>query len=1092
MCFPQLRDMLHNDRFGRQVTVLADGRRVAASAINTALFQLCHEFARNPRLKDSQWHYIKGEKQGPHPYSKMLKWARKGWFREDMSVQHAELRVWVPLWFLPQIDDLLNGVTEEAHAVEAMDLDELVDHIKQERATGTLRSLTSLAPGAGPLEFPELLSLRVPEEEAEPMDYEGSAAMGGLQGGARLFVVVDTNVLMSHMASTERIFGDLAAAAQLDAAVTAQGAAATGQAASPGEAGSTSSDGGSLSNGPLVEALLVIPWIVLNELDKLKHSPRLEQAESARYALTRIRQLTSARDTFMRVQTAAEHAKVMEEVPAPLAGNARQLRNDDAILQTCQFYTTHLAQRVRSAGIHSAVLLLTNDQGLCVRAEANAVKCYTAQQLPKDPQVLAQDTLDWEQQHGTGLIQAVDQQQQQQEGLGTSLQPQAAEAGGPLSPAVSGDVPPGFSPQQPPNLAPPPGLPQPAQDWQAQHEAQQAQQAAEQGAEERLRQLQLEGQQRQDHEHQQWQLQQQQQEWQRQQQLEQQQQQQQEWQRQHQQQLEQQQQLQQQQPQQNPFLATVGLLARSVGLSVDQLLAGLTALERGEEASPQIKAVVHLLTQRPELLQALQHMQVQGPQQQQQSSQDQQQHQQQQQQQAAALEAQQAAQQQRAQQQALQQHQLQAQLSGQLQDQLPRQLSGSLSGGLQGLNPNQLLALRDELLRRQHAQQAAAQQGAAAASEAAALGAQAGAAAAAQRMAAASAMMQAGSPGGGSLGRYGQLDSPSRASYAAQDDSGQLGRLGSVDSLEAMTPRAGGGYADAMQQQGQLGQQVQLQQQALQARQAQQAHQLQQAQFQQAQQAHQLQQAQQAHQMQQAKQAHHVQQAQQAQLQQAMYAMLAQQQAARMGGTSADGAGRGHAGMRGLPGAAPGETGYEGGQGGAQSPSSAPAESWDNLANSICEVVERGIGPFVKYHRQQEFGDFWTDMLADDQRPPWDAKTVMHLVEKAEFRDYLSRPTREQDVKSLQRFCYHRCRPRPPRADPAQVQAAAGALVAVAREFAGNAHKPIPNAEAPDPETIGPEFVSLGAASAALQQGVAAAQALLAICTQRISQWQPQ
>ena len=55
----QLRDMLHNDRFGRQVTVLADGRRVAASAINTALFQLCHEFARNPRLKDSQWHYIK-------------------------------------------------------------------------------------------------------------------------------------------------------------------------------------------------------------------------------------------------------------------------------------------------------------------------------------------------------------------------------------------------------------------------------------------------------------------------------------------------------------------------------------------------------------------------------------------------------------------------------------------------------------------------------------------------------------------------------------------------------------------------------------------------------------------------------------------------------------------------------------------------------------------------------------------------------------------------------------------------------------------------------------------------------------------------
>jgi hypothetical protein len=56
---PQLRDILHNDRFGRQVTVLAEGRRVAASAIHTALFQLCHEFCRNPRMKDSSWYYIK-------------------------------------------------------------------------------------------------------------------------------------------------------------------------------------------------------------------------------------------------------------------------------------------------------------------------------------------------------------------------------------------------------------------------------------------------------------------------------------------------------------------------------------------------------------------------------------------------------------------------------------------------------------------------------------------------------------------------------------------------------------------------------------------------------------------------------------------------------------------------------------------------------------------------------------------------------------------------------------------------------------------------------------------------------------------------
>ena len=55
----QLRDFLHNDHFGRQVTVLADGRRMAARAINIALFQLCHEFGRRPGIKDSQWFYIK-------------------------------------------------------------------------------------------------------------------------------------------------------------------------------------------------------------------------------------------------------------------------------------------------------------------------------------------------------------------------------------------------------------------------------------------------------------------------------------------------------------------------------------------------------------------------------------------------------------------------------------------------------------------------------------------------------------------------------------------------------------------------------------------------------------------------------------------------------------------------------------------------------------------------------------------------------------------------------------------------------------------------------------------------------------------------
>lgn len=45
-------------------------------------------------------------------------------------------------------------------------------------------------------------------------------------------------------------------------------------------------------------------------------------------------------------------------------------------------------QRMRGMGLHSAVLLLTNDHGLCVRAQVNGIKCYSAHEMPRDSQVL--------------------------------------------------------------------------------------------------------------------------------------------------------------------------------------------------------------------------------------------------------------------------------------------------------------------------------------------------------------------------------------------------------------------------------------------------------------------------------------------------------------------------------------------------------------------------------------------------------------------------------------------------------------------------------------------------------------------------------
>ena len=60
--------------------------------------------ARHLRLWAAQ-----GKKHGPYPYAKMLNWIRKAAFGGDgakMRVQHAELRCWVPLWFLENAEGL--------------------------------------------------------------------------------------------------------------------------------------------------------------------------------------------------------------------------------------------------------------------------------------------------------------------------------------------------------------------------------------------------------------------------------------------------------------------------------------------------------------------------------------------------------------------------------------------------------------------------------------------------------------------------------------------------------------------------------------------------------------------------------------------------------------------------------------------------------------------------------------------------------------------------------------------------------------------------------------------------------------------------
>ena len=67
----------------------------------------------------------------------------------------------------------------------------------------------------------------------------------------------------------------------------------------------------------------------------------------------------------------------MAAEPLPDVG-ARQLRNDDMILQTCLHASRSLAAAFGAVGHRAAAFLLTNDRGLCLRAGVNGIKCFTA------------------------------------------------------------------------------------------------------------------------------------------------------------------------------------------------------------------------------------------------------------------------------------------------------------------------------------------------------------------------------------------------------------------------------------------------------------------------------------------------------------------------------------------------------------------------------------------------------------------------------------------------------------------------------------------------------------------------------------------
>lgn len=342
---------------GRKVTVLARDRTTAASGLRALLFQLDERRgAESFLVKESQWSYYdhRGQKHGPFPFDTMLVWiSRMSFPSENLPVQLEGLGCWVPLWLLPHLKhfakmlgDYVDGVNDE----DMIDVDTAIIAVRETRGKRTSQVQHSALQKSIAEDFPE-----ASDPTATAMDYEPSVPQESHIQMVRVFVIVDTSVLLSHLYFTQKVFVERFSPA-----------------------------------APVLEAILVIPWATLCELDRLKDVTGRPQASyMARKALHWIRSTSSARDSFVHIQTAKEHQSLLMQRNKDTTA-LPTLENDDLIISTCEFWQNKIVKPLVDVGYLSAAILFSNDRGMCVRANANGLHCFSAMDFPATPAKLFQ------------------------------------------------------------------------------------------------------------------------------------------------------------------------------------------------------------------------------------------------------------------------------------------------------------------------------------------------------------------------------------------------------------------------------------------------------------------------------------------------------------------------------------------------------------------------------------------------------------------------------------------------------------------------------------------------------------------------------
>ncbi|CAI8012595.1 Transcriptional protein SWT1 [Geodia barretti] len=154
----------------------------------------------------------------------------------------------------------------------------------------------------------------------------------------KLYLVLDTNVLLSHLNFLEEL---------KDYAIKGVG-----------------------------KPVLVIPWIVMQELDKHKSRGNDRLAGKARKAIRLLFSCFTSNHHRVRCQT-------MEETQTEV-NNVSIANNDDRILHCCLLYQT------KTQGHSGIVVLFSNDINLCSKALGNGVKAADRTTLFKELRALVQ------------------------------------------------------------------------------------------------------------------------------------------------------------------------------------------------------------------------------------------------------------------------------------------------------------------------------------------------------------------------------------------------------------------------------------------------------------------------------------------------------------------------------------------------------------------------------------------------------------------------------------------------------------------------------------------------------------------------------